>query len=157
MGTRSKYEEVEAIQFACRLLKRYIAYNLLLLTTKLLIFCIVYTASDTIPSTISLAESLSLTTAAALPIKNGRALSIISSLMSFKPPCQYQFWDSGLDVRSTYVSHCLEIVFDGDRSLVSQGLHLGLTVFLPVLDILVGSDTERSSSEDDGSDVVVEA
>lgn len=40
------------------------------------------TASPTISSTIALADFLSLTTAAAFPIRNGRALSIVSSSMS---------------------------------------------------------------------------
>ena len=40
------------------------------------------TASPTISSTISLALFLSLTTAAALPMRNGRALSMVSSSMS---------------------------------------------------------------------------
>lgn len=45
-------------------------------------FCNQVTASPTISSTTALALFFSLTTAAALPIRNGRALSMVSSSMS---------------------------------------------------------------------------
>ena len=57
-------------------------YNRLFPTTIAFPFAIHSTAPPTISSTISRALFFSLTTAAALPIRNGRALSIVSSSMS---------------------------------------------------------------------------
>jgi len=57
-------------------------YNLLCFATIFCPFAIHATASVTISSTISLADFFSFTTAAALPIKNGRALSMVSSSIS---------------------------------------------------------------------------
>src|SRR5436305_12255873 len=52
-------------------------YNFALLTIIAEFLFIAYTAPDTISSTISRALFLSFTTAATLPIRKGRALSII--------------------------------------------------------------------------------
>lgn len=58
------------------------AYSLLVFFTMLWPFASHCTASPTISSTISFALFFSFTTAAAFPIRNGRALSIVSSSMS---------------------------------------------------------------------------
>jgi hypothetical protein len=47
-------------------------------------------------------------------------------------------------------------VLDGDVAGRGQLLDLGLAVLLPVLDVGVGADAERSAGENDGADVVVE-
>ncbi len=59
-----------------------VVYNLLVFLTMLWPFANHCTASPTISSTISFALFFSFTTAAALPIRNGRALSMVSSSMS---------------------------------------------------------------------------
>lgn len=55
------------------------------------------------------------------------------------------------------VTEGLEVVLDWDDALAGKLLDLLLAVLLPVSDVLVVADTERSASEDDGSDIVVEA
>lgn len=66
----------------CKGFMMHIIYNLLLLTIHELFLEIHSTAPPTSSSTICRAGFLSFTTAAALPIKKGRALSIVSSSMS---------------------------------------------------------------------------
>lgn len=66
----------------CQCFMMHIIYNLLLLTIHELFLEIHSTAPPTSSSTICRAGFLSFTTAAALPIKKGRALSIVSSSMS---------------------------------------------------------------------------
>lgn len=55
------------------------------------------------------------------------------------------------------ITHRLEIMLNGDLPLLGQGLDLCLSVRLPVVDVLVVPDTERSACENDRADVVVKA
>ena len=55
------------------------------------------------------------------------------------------------------ITHSLEIVLHRNGALLRQSLDFGLSVGLPVVDVLVVSDTQRSSSEDDRADVVIKA
>lgn len=45
----------------------------------------------------------------------------------------------------------------GNDTLISQRLDLRLPIVLPVADIVVGADTERSAGENDGADVIIKA
>lgn len=55
------------------------------------------------------------------------------------------------------VTHLLEIVLDGDYTLAGELLDLVLPVLLPVGDVGVSPHAERTTSEDDSADIVVEA
>lgn len=63
----------------------------------------------------------------------------------------YTFWHKVDGASSVWVRTY------GNDTLVGQSLDLRLAVLLPVADVFVVSDTERSASEDDGADIVVEA
>lgn len=55
------------------------------------------------------------------------------------------------------VSHPLEVVLDRDDTLIGQLLDVVLAVVLPVFDVRVAAHSERTASENDGADIVVEA
>lgn len=55
------------------------------------------------------------------------------------------------------VAFGVEIVLDRDDTFVGQVFDLVLSVLFPVGDVGIAADTERSSREDDGAHVVIEA
>jgi hypothetical protein len=55
------------------------------------------------------------------------------------------------------IAHCLKVVLHGNGALVREVLDLRLSVILPVLDILIAANAERSASEDDGPNIVVKS
>ena len=60
-------------------------------------------------------------------------------------------------VRISTLTQRLKVVLDGNNTLARKLLNLSSAVLLPILDICVRPDTERSAGEDDGTNIVVVA
>lgn len=129
-------------------------YSFDLLTIMLLPFWMYSTAPLTNSSTISRALFFSFTTAAALPIRKGRALSICSSVMSAYHVSN-KFRHKARELLT--IAHRFKVVLDRDGARLRQRLDLRLAIRLPVVDILVITNSQRATSEDNRTDVVVKA